>query len=135
MLATAPDDEILAEILALQSELLQQSIVNRQRLAAVLQQVPEEAARQAAASQQRTEWAETAKACQLVGHQLTGNHSCMMFVQDATIEQTAVCCIAIDAKGHELAVAVQQYMDMQSATLCQSACHGLAMLVEDTLQA
>ncbi|KAK9811508.1 hypothetical protein WJX72_005018 [[Myrmecia] bisecta] len=62
LLAAAPDDEILGEILALQSELMQQSAINRGRLEGVLQRAMEDRQRQAAFAEERADAADFVKA-------------------------------------------------------------------------
>lgn len=52
LLAVAPDDEVLAELLALQGELLHQQVVNRARVAVLLERVLSDAPQQAAAAEQ-----------------------------------------------------------------------------------
>ena len=55
LLAAAPEDEVLAEMLALQNELMQQAAVNRARLAPALQGVAASLDAQAAAAQERAQ--------------------------------------------------------------------------------
>ena len=61
ILAMAPDDEILAEIYALQSELIQQMAINRRRSVPILQHVVKDLARQRTAAEVRQEGTEVAK--------------------------------------------------------------------------
>eukprot|EP00879_Flechtneria_rotunda_P007903 GHRR01008280.1.p1 GENE.GHRR01008280.1~~GHRR01008280.1.p1 ORF type:complete len:1011 (+),score=480.95 GHRR01008280.1:595-3627(+) len=56
VLALAPDDEVLAELLTLQGELLQQSAINRARSGLVLQAALHDLPNQAAASAERATW-------------------------------------------------------------------------------
>ncbi|BDA44710.1 probable peregrin at C-terminar half [Coccomyxa sp. Obi] len=62
VLTTAPDDEILAEMLALQSELTQQVAVNRSRLGVVLERLLPDIERQKEATEQQERDIEFAKA-------------------------------------------------------------------------
>eukprot|EP00775_Hariotina_reticulata_P002584 gene2584-2886_t len=55
-LALAPDDEVLAELLTLQGELLQQVAINRSRLALVLQAALDDIPAQRAAAAERASW-------------------------------------------------------------------------------
>lgn len=63
LLAMAPDDEISAEMLALQAELLQQMAVNRTRSAALLATVIQDLPRQEQAAAERKQGIEIARAC------------------------------------------------------------------------
>ncbi|KAG2423308.1 hypothetical protein HXX76_015455 [Chlamydomonas incerta] len=56
VLGLAPDDEVLAEMLALQSELAQQAAINRARAAAVLRAALADIGNQRALAAQRAEW-------------------------------------------------------------------------------
>ncbi|KXZ51810.1 hypothetical protein GPECTOR_11g251 [Gonium pectorale] len=56
VMSMAPDDEVLAELLALQSELVQQVAINRARAAAVLEAVVADIPNQRAVNAQRAEW-------------------------------------------------------------------------------
>lgn len=60
-LAAAPDDEVLAEMLALQGELLQQAAVNRARLRGVVASLLEDAPRQHEAALRRKSGIEFAR--------------------------------------------------------------------------
>lgn len=62
LLALAPEDEILAEMLALHSELLQQIAINRSRTAKLLQLSLEDVPNQLKASSQRQLGVDFAKA-------------------------------------------------------------------------
>lgn len=65
----APDDEILAEIYALQSELLQQMAINRGRIAPLLENVMKDLPQQRKEAQSRAEGTQIAKDWILVSHQ------------------------------------------------------------------
>ena len=67
LLALAPDDEVLAEMLALHSELLQQMVVNRARTATLLQSVLQDLPRQREEAAQREQGIEVAKTWIAVG--------------------------------------------------------------------
>lgn len=56
VLALAPDDEVLAELLTLQGELLQQMAINRARLGVVLQSAMDDVPNQQAAQAERATW-------------------------------------------------------------------------------
>lgn len=58
VIATAPDDEISAELLMLQGELLHQIAINRSRLAKVLAAVVSDVPSQTAAAAERQQWEE-----------------------------------------------------------------------------
>lgn len=65
ILAAAPDDEVLAEMLAVQAELLQQEIINRHRMSVAVQRLLEDLPHQAAAAEERMFMAEYVKGYQL----------------------------------------------------------------------
>lgn len=56
VLALAPDDEVLAELLTLQGELLQQVAINRARLGVVLEAALDDLPNQKAAQAERSKW-------------------------------------------------------------------------------
>ncbi|DBA86261.1 TPA: hypothetical protein ACH3X1_005761 [Trebouxia sp. C0004] len=64
-LAAAPDDEVLAEMLAVQAELLQQEIINRHRMSVAVQRLLDDLPHQAAAAEERMFMAEYVKGYQL----------------------------------------------------------------------
>ncbi|KAL0036723.1 hypothetical protein WJX79_007552 [Trebouxia sp. C0005] len=65
ILAAAPDDEVLAEMLAVQAELLQQEIINRHRMSVAIQRLVADLPLQAAAAEERMFMAEYVKGYQL----------------------------------------------------------------------
>lgn len=71
----APDDEILAEIFALQSELLQEMAINRARLAPLLQDVIRALPRQRADAEQRAEGTQVAKDWIMVSSPQRGSYN------------------------------------------------------------
>lgn len=73
LLALAPDDELLAEILALQSELLQQMAVNQERSAAILEAALQDVPNQLEAASQRQLGVQVAKAWIAVCSDMTRN--------------------------------------------------------------
>lgn len=62
LLALAPDDEVMAEMLALQAELLQQVAVNRSRTASLLQLALQDVPNQLRAASQKQLGVDIAKA-------------------------------------------------------------------------